>query len=48
MNTYVIRVRMPRGGELKVRIQANTRFDAESMAAMQTGGVVLGGYQVTD
>lgn len=46
MATYEIRVKMPKGGEQKVVVQANNRANAEAMAAAQTGGKVLGGRQL--
>ncbi len=46
MLTFEFRVRMPSGGEQKVVVRASNRRNAETMAAAQTGGKVLGGRQL--
>jgi hypothetical protein len=46
LHTYEIRVRLPHGGEQKLRVQATNRRNAEAAAAAQTGGKVLGGRRV--
>lgn len=46
MQTYESRVKMPNGSEQKIVVKANSRQNAEAMAAAMTGGKVLGGRQL--
>jgi hypothetical protein len=43
---FEIRVAMPHGGQQQIIIEASNRRNAESSAASQTGGRVLGGRQL--